>query len=194
MAKKEIKTENVEKLTAKVVRVILANGRHATARTKKRGEVSGGGKKPWRQKGTGRARAGSSRSPLWRGGGVTFGPTGTQNFALDLNKKEKLAARAAAFESKKSVTVNAELPKMAKTKDAAEFLKMNEATGNVLVLTAAKEVKRYFANIPGVTVMARESANAYDVLKANKIIIATEKSAKETLRKAQGGDKPQEAK
>jgi large subunit ribosomal protein L4 len=176
MAKKEVKTENVEKLAAKVVRVILANGRHATAKTKKRGEVSGGGKKPFRQKGTGRARAGSTRSPLWRGGGVTFGPTGSQNFGLTLNKKEKLAARSAAFESKKSVTVTTELPKMAKTKDAAEFLKKNEAKGNVLVLTASKEAKRFFANIPGAVVMPKESANAYDVLKANKIIIATEKA------------------
>lgn len=66
------------------VKVDLANRRQATAKTKTRSEVSGGGKKPWRQKGTGRARAGSSRSPLWRHGGIVFGPTGTQNFKLKI--------------------------------------------------------------------------------------------------------------
>ena len=78
------------------VQVYQANLRQATAKTKKRSEVSGGGKKPWRQKGTGRARAGSTRSPLWRHGGIVFGPTGVQNFKLAQNKKEhKLALKSA---------------------------------------------------------------------------------------------------
>src|SRR6185437_12915070 len=70
----------------------LGNGRTAAARTKKRGEVSGGGKKPWRQKGTGNARFGSSRNPIWRGGGIAFGPTGEQNYAAKLSVQAKRQA------------------------------------------------------------------------------------------------------
>ena len=78
------------------VQVYQANMRQATAKTLRRDEVSGGGKKPWRQKGTGRARAGSSRSPLWRGGGCVFGPTGNQNYKLSMNKEaHRLALRSA---------------------------------------------------------------------------------------------------
>ncbi len=78
----------------------MANARQVLAHTKDRSEVSGGGKKPWRQKGTGRARAGSSRSPIWRGGGVTFGPTNARNFSKDLNKKMKQQALLMALSDK----------------------------------------------------------------------------------------------
>src|SRR3972149_1728796 len=74
-------------LVHRAVMAISANMRQVIASTKMRGEVSGGGKKPWRQKGTGRARHGSIRSPLWRGGGITFGPTSERNFKLSINKK-----------------------------------------------------------------------------------------------------------
>lgn len=176
--------ENIGKVIAKVVRAELANLRSAAAKTKKRGEVSGGGKKPWRQKGTGRARAGSSRSPIWRGGGVAFGPTGNQNYKKALTTKEKQIARAAAFESKESVTIEVELPKVTKTKEAAEFLKKNEATGNVLVLTSepteAAAIRRYFRNIAGVTINAEKDAATTTILKAHKIV----KIAKAALKAA----------
>lgn len=171
MAEKVTKKTNLEALTAKVVRAELANKRRATAKTKKRGEVSGGGKKPFRQKGTGRARAGSSRSPIWRGGGITFGPTGNQNFSLNVNKKEKAAVLKNAFESQKANTVTVAAGKIAKTKDAAELLKANKAEGRVLVLCDAAELKRYFRNIEGVYFISPKMASAYDVLAANKIVV-----------------------
>ena len=86
----EIKKSDVnESLVSQYVYVYLSNQRKADAKSKDRSEVRGGGKKPWRQKGTGRARVGSNRSPIWRGGGVTFGPTGEQNYKKDFNKKAK---------------------------------------------------------------------------------------------------------
>lgn len=184
--KTEIKKDYSE-LVSKVVRVILSNERRAGAKTKKRGEVSGGGKKPWRQKGTGRARAGSSRSPIWRGGGIAFGPTGNQNYTLDASKKERRIAREAAFETKKAVTLTVDLPKLNKTKEAAEFLKKNNAEAKTLILVdvkkeatakesdTVKNLKRVFANIPEVKVALKDNTNAYDVLWAKKIVILSEK-------------------
>ena len=85
-----------EQVMFDAVQVYQSNMRQATAKTLTRAEVSGGGKKPWRQKGTGRARAGSTRSPLWRHGGIVFGPTGEQNYKLSMNKKaHKLAVKSA---------------------------------------------------------------------------------------------------
>lgn len=173
-------------LVSKVVRVILSNERRAGAKTKKRGEVSGGGKKPWRQKGTGRARAGSNRSPLWRGGGIVFGPTGNQNYQLSASKKERRQATEAAFEAKKADTITLELPKMSKTKEAAEFLKKNDLFGKVMILVdggekgktetaEVKTLKRVFANIPGVWVNTIGNVNAYEVLNAKKIVMADSK-------------------
>lgn len=193
-AKKTQEKKDYSELVSKVVRVILSNERRAGAKTKKRGEVSGGGKKPWRQKGTGRARAGSSRSPIWRGGGIAFGPTGNQNYTLDASKKERKIAREAAFETRKSVTTTIELPKLTKTKEAAEFLKKNNAEGKALILIdikkeatakendVVKNLKRVFANIPEVKVALKNNVNAYDVLWAKKIVILSEKKkeAKET--------------
>lgn len=175
--------QNTEMVVAKVVRTVLSNSRHATAKTKKRGEVSGGGKKPWKQKGTGRARVGSSRSPIWRGGGIVFGPTGVQNFDLKANKKERAIAKEAAFKAKKSVTKEFAMPKLAKTKEAAEFLKKNNLTGTILVLIDQKpetgkpqtegvtSLKRAFANIPNVSVKYVCEANAYEVLKSDAVAI-----------------------
>lgn len=199
-AKKTTEKKDYSNLVSKVVRVILANERRAGAKTKKRGEVSGGGKKPWRQKGTGRARAGSSRSPIWRGGGVAFGPTGNQNYQLDASKKERKLAREAAFETKKADTLTVAMPKLTKTKEAAEFLKKNEVTGKVLILAPTGEkgqketaeltnLKRVFKNIPEVKVMEEANANAFDVLWARKIVVLSAKQASKSNdapRQAQG--------
>ena len=109
------------------VKVDLANRRQATAKTKTRSEVSGGGKKPWRQKGTGRARAGSSRSPLWRHGGIVFGPTGTQNFKLKMNKLVHNKALLSVLSDKVAnnnliVLDNEDFAKVS-TKEGVNFLK-----------------------------------------------------------------------
>lgn len=188
--------ENKENLISKVVRVLQSNERHSGAKTKKRGEISGGGKKPWRQKGTGRARAGSSRSPIWRGGGVVFGPTGNENYSLKVNKKERRAALEAVYAEKKNVVLTLDLPKFTKTKEAAEFLKKNEATGKALVLVAEakdtkkeslqlKELKRVFRNIPEVRVLEGGKESVLDVLWAEKILKLT---TKEPAKKVKSGE------
>jgi large subunit ribosomal protein L4 len=188
------KQKNRENLVAKVVRAIQASQRHASPKTKKRGEVSGGGKKPWRQKGTGRARAGSNRSPIWRGGGVTFGPTGMENHKIKVNKKEKEIALQAVLEEKKNDIKKLDLPKITKTKEAAAFLKKNEVEGKVLILVSQKKsspketaefvnLKKVFRNIPNVRISEDEKKNVLDVLWAKKIIVLSEKEIK----------KPQEA-
>lgn len=177
------KSKDKSTVIAKAVRVILANKRRSTAKTKQRGEVSGGGKKPWRQKGTGRARAGSSRSPIWRGGGVTFGPTGIENHSLKANKKELRVARVAVMDAKKGDIVTLSAPKMKKTKEAAEFLKKNNISGKILILTEAnaedlKAQKMVFANIPNLKIVSKNNFNTVDVLWASKIVRLVAESSK----------------
>ena len=120
------------------VQVEQANQRQATAKTKVRHEVSGGGQKPWRQKGTGRARAGSSRSPIWVGGGTVFGPVGTQNYTLSQNKKEHQLALKSALtlkvEGKALVAVDKIACEGKKTADYVKFLNAVKAEGKVLVV------------------------------------------------------------
>jgi large subunit ribosomal protein L4 len=186
MAEKEIKKvekkENSE-LVSKVVRVILSNKRRATSKTKKRDDVSGGGKKPFRQKGTGRARAGSNRSPLWRGGGIVFGPTGDQNYNLSANKKEVVAARLEIMEAKKADTHTVNVGKLTKTKEAAQLLKKNDAFGKVLILAENLDNKKCFQNIPNTKYLLKGHENTYDVMWADKIVILT--SAKKAEAKAE---------
>lgn len=172
---KKKNTENL--LVSKAVRTVLANKRHANAAAKTRGDVSGGGKKPWRQKGTGRARVGSNRSPLWRGGGVTFGPTGVQNFSLGINKKEMKAAKEAAYKAQKENIVNISVSTLKKTKEAAKLLKDNKVSGKVLVTIQDKEkytdIKRVFKNIKDVRVAFAGNENIHDILAADKIVLVS---------------------
>lgn len=180
----EEKKDHIE-LVSKVVRVILSNKRRDTAKAKKRDEVSGGGKKPFRQKGTGRARAGSTRSPLWRSGGVVFGPTGDQNHKLSVNRKEAVLARSLAYESKKADTVTLEAGKITKTKEAAVLLKKNSISGKVLLIAKDINLKRYFRNIADLKFTTTDNVNTYDILRANKIVILSAKK-KEPVK---GGEK-----
>ena len=156
----------------------LANGRSAQAKTKSRGEVRGGGKKPWRQKGTGRARFGSSRNPIWRGGGVAFGPTGEENHTKTLNVKAKRQAlrqalSLAAHEDRIKV-VETFAYMEGKTKDMATFLDKIGVNGNVLCVVSLKDHSKERAafNIPNLKVSGAMYLNVYDVMNADIIIIS----------------------
>lgn len=158
----------------------LANSRSSHAKTLKRGEVRGGGKKPWKQKGTGRARFGSTRNPIWRHGGVAFGRTGEENFTKKISKSAKLKAISQALslqkKDKKITTIADFTAKTGKTKDAIKELSI-EAGKNYLVVTPEKteQIIRATQNIANVKVVRPIYLNVFDILNADQIII-TEKS------------------
>jgi len=177
-------------LISEAVYILTSNKRQSPAKTLQRGEVSGGGRKPWRQKGTGRARAGSSRSPLWRGGGVTFGPTGEQNFKLQMPKKKREAALKAALATKKDgdvlVIKNIKLEKPS-TKVFADLFKKLNLQRNLLVVVEQEDTNVYKSvrNLNcGVKIYDWKKMNAYDVLWAQKIIFLGD-----SLKMAQGDGK-----
>ena len=171
------------------VQVEQANSRQATAKTKVRHEVSGGGKKPWRQKGTGRARAGSSRSPIWVGGGTVFGPVGNQNFTISQNKKEhQLAVKSAlSLKTPKDLVVIDEI-KFA-DKKTKEFVKMLKAIKcEVKTLVVVNEIdENLFASVRNVAyakVVTTDNVSVYDLLNAEKLVMseAAVKSVEEALK------------
>jgi large subunit ribosomal protein L4 len=153
----------------------LANRRAGTASTKNKALVSGGGKKPWKQKGTGRARAGSSRSPLWRHGGTVFGPM-PRDYSYSIPKKEKRAALISALSAKVSENKLIVLDKIAlaepKTKQMADMLQALGVAESALVLLAAenKNVALAARNIPAVKILRMENINVYDLLKYRYLI------------------------
>lgn len=160
-----------QKTLAKYIRVFLSNQRQNNAHTKDRSEVSGGGRKPWKQKGTGRARHGSSRSPIWTGGGVTFGPTNAKNFKLKINKKEKEVAYITSLDKhvqNGNLTVAA-IPEMKTTKEAVEFLNKYKME-TVTVLTSDTNKQKLFRNISRVTVENLMDTSAYDISKARVVL------------------------
>ncbi len=174
-------------LMAESVRVQLSNARTGLAHTKTRGEVRGGGKKPWKQKGTGRARAGSIRSPLWRHGGVTFGPRSDRNWSLKINRTAKTKALLMALSDKVSsgkflVVDKIEFADL-KTKLGAGFVKdftkaLNLGKKQLLLLPDARNnLMRVFRNIPSVQVVSAKNLNIVDLLK-NADIIALKDSIK----------------
>ena len=154
----------------------LANSRSAQAKTLKRGEVRGGGKKPWRQKGTGRARFGSTRNPIWRHGGIVFGPTGNENYTKSLSKSAKLQAVRQALsmqnKAKKLNIIVDFLAKSGKTKDAIKELKL-ESDKNYLVVVPEKtdKILRATGNISNLKVVRPTYLNVFDILNADQIII-----------------------
>lgn len=170
-------TEINEFSVQKAVKVDLANRRQATAKTKGISEVRGSGKKPWRQKGTGRARAGSRRSPIWVGGATIFGPTGVQNFKLKINKQEHFIALTSVLTEKvneKKVSVIAdEKFTSPKTKDFVKFLQdMNLADKKVLFVIGEYDDNFVKAcrNIPNLTVVSPDNVSVYDVLYADQLV------------------------
>ena len=154
----------------------LANGRTNLAQTKKRGEVSGGGKKPWRQKGTGRARFGSSRNPIWRGGGIAFGPTGNESYSVKLStttKRQALRQALTLSEDKLKVIESIE-SKDGKLRSVKALLDKIGATRNVLLVVDEKNelIDRATRNLPEVTTVQAKYLNVYDVLNADSIVIS----------------------
>ncbi len=155
----------------------LANGRTAQANVKTRGLVSGGGRKPWKQKGTGRARFGSSRNPIWRGGGIVFGPTGNENYTHKLPTSTKRTAikqalSMAASENRVAVIEAFEV-KSAKTADAVKLLNKLGADRNVLIVVDQKspEIVRATNNLDYVKVVQSRYLNVYDIVNAHTILV-----------------------
>ena len=165
------------------VRAYLLNQRQGTQSTLTRTEVSGGGKKPWRQKGTGRARQGSTRSPQWTHGGVALGPK-PRDYRTDLNKKTKRVALYSALSAKVAagdlVVVDAIKCEGYSTKTMVNMLKALGAEKKALVVlpTVDAAVIKSCANIPGVVTTQYNTVNVYDVLNADKFIIAKDAVAK----------------
>lgn len=162
-----------------------ASLRQGNASTKERAHVSGGGKKPYRQKGTGRARAGSSRSPLWAGGGVTFGPH-PRDFSYSVTKKtKKVALREslnAKFQDKDLTCIDDIKETFTKTKEFAGLLKVFSLKGKVLAILDGSDpsVNRASRNIPHFRLMRASDVNAYDILR-NKKILMTKTALKNLL-------------
>jgi large subunit ribosomal protein L4 len=159
----------------------LANGRDNLAVTKTRGLVSGGGKKPWKQKGTGRARFGSSRNPIWRGGGIAFGPTGEENYSVKVNitakrKALRQALSLAASENRISVIESFD-NKDAKVSATAKLLSKIEAKGSVLLVLETKDAttERAVNNLPKVKAVTANYLNVYDIMNAD-VLVVTEKA------------------
>ncbi len=159
------------------VRTYLLNQRQGTQSTLTRSEVSGGGRKPWRQKGTGRARQGSTRSPQWTHGGIALGPK-PRSYTKKLNKKVKQIAMFSALSSKvannEMVVVDSIVAESYKTKVIASMLTAIGADKKALVVLDAKNdmVAKSLANIPGVKVAYTNTLNVYDILNCNTIVFA----------------------
>jgi len=156
------------------IKVYQANMRQDTAKTKKRDEVSGGGKKPWRQKGTGRARAGSSRSPIWVGGGTVFGPTGVQNHKLAQNRKEHKLALRCAYSSKVKELIVVDEWKVEKisTKAMVKDLLALKATGKVLLVLSEDNEKliKSCSNIATLVITSVDNVSVYDLVYFDHIV------------------------
>ena len=175
-------TPNEKVMHAAVVN-FLANQRQGTQSTKTRSEVSGGGRKPWRQKGTGRARQGSTRSPQWTHGGVALGPK-PRDYSYRLNKKVKRLAVLSALSSKAQSGEMIVLDKIEateyKTKTIANMLKAVGVTKKALIVTPAVDAKlvKSAANIPGVKTTTADCVNTYEVLNGGKFVISVDAAKK----------------
>ncbi len=158
----------------------LANGRTSAGKTKTRGLVRGGGRKPWKQKGTGRARFGSSRNPIWRGGGIVFGPTGEENYShkMHTNAKRQAIRQAlsVANDDGKIIVIENFAVKDNKTAEAAKFLTKIGATKNTLVVVNDKsdDVVRATSNLSNVILVQANYLNVYDVLNADHIVVTSD--------------------
>ena len=172
-----------ESVVHDVVKNHLANKRQGTQSALTRAEVSGGGRKPWRQKGTGRARQGSTRAPQWTHGGIVFAPK-PRSYSYTLNKKAKRLALKSVLSAKASeaniVVIDAIRMDAPKTSEFAKFLKAVGCEGKTLVVTAAADVNvvKSGRNISGCEVTFANLPNTYDVLNADKLVVDLEGAKK----------------
>jgi len=171
----------------------LANGRQASATTLQRGEVRGGGKKPWKQKGTGRARFGSSRNPIWRGGGIVFGPRGNENYKLKVSKTSKLVAVRQALtlaDQAKKITVS-DIKTTGKTAEIAKFFVEQKFHKDAKVLLVVDEktpeLMRATNNLENALLVRAQYLNVYYILNADQIIMTP--GAVKAVEAWLGGDK-----
>ena len=167
-----------EQVMFDAVQVEQANRRQGTAKTKKRAEVSGGGKKPWRQKGTGRARAGSTRSPIWVGGGTVWGPDGRQNYKLSQNKKEhQLALRSALSilvkEDALRVVDNISFDER-KTKNFVAFMEALKVGSKVLVVVDEIDENLFASarNVGWVRVVTNDNVSVLDLMNIDTLVMS----------------------
>ena len=180
-------------LVKQAYEMYLANGRDNLAVVKTRGLVSGGGKKPWKQKGTGRARFGSSRNPIWRGGGIVFGPTGEENYTKKLPVAAKrLAIRQAlslAAAADKIIVVEKLASKEGKTAEFAGLLNKLGVKRSALVVVTEKtpELVRATANLQNVMLVSANYVNVFDVMNADSIVLTAD--AVKTIEAWLGGTK-----
>ena len=156
----------------------LANGRQASATTLQRGEVRGGGKKPWKQKGTGRARFGSSRNPIWRGGGIVFGPRGNENYSLKVSKTSKLVALRQALtlaNQAKKITIS-DVKTTGKTSEIAKFFADQKFHKDAKVLIVVDEktpaLMRATNNLENALLVRANYLSVYYILNADNIVIS----------------------
>lgn len=159
------------------INLFMANRRQGTHSTKNRSEVSGGGRKPWRQKGTGNARQGSIRAPHWVGGGVIFGPTSNRNYTKKMNKKERRLALKSALTYKATdkaiIVVDKFDAETSKTKDMMKVLEGLKVTGKTLIVTTELTENLILStrNLSNIKVVLANELNTYDVLYVDKMII-----------------------
>ncbi len=155
----------------------LANGRTNNAKTLERGEVRGGGKKPWKQKGTGRARAGGTRMPHWRGGGVAFGPTGKENFSVAMPLKAKRVAIRQALSlqaaDKRILVIDEFVATEGRVAPTLKLIEKMKLEGNILIVVEQKNalIDRATRNIPAVKAVSAKYLNVYEIMNADNIVV-----------------------
>lgn len=182
---KVAREENAAHIVHRAVVRQLANARQGTASSKTRAEVRGGGRKPWRQKGTGRARAGSNRSPLWRGGGVIFGPK-PRDYEVKMNRKERRLALRTALNSRAEDLIVVEnfdrQISQPKTRELTSALDRWEVgiKGKILLILSDVSENIYLSarNVPNLQVIRADSINVYDLLAAEKLVATRDAIAK----------------
>ena len=168
----EVNTDSLKKM----IRLQLDASRQGTRKTKNRSEVSGGGRKPWRQKGTGRARQGSIRATQWRGGGIPLG-VGPRDYTFKINKKERVIALKSALSSKVQekalVVVDSFNMESTKTKDAIKMLEGLKLDNKILFVTSDDAENLYLAvrNLPNVLVIYADEVNCYDLVNADVVVM-----------------------